>query len=106
VDIAPRIVSQDAGRAHLSLSRGVLPARAERRARRHSDASASESSPGPPPHRRRPSSPPATPPNLRQLLARVFALDVTRFRLRVLEVVSDPEAIARILHGARAVRSP
>jgi len=42
-----------------------------------------------------------------QLLARVFALDITRCRtcggrMRVLEVVSDADAIARILHGARA----
>jgi hypothetical protein len=42
-----------------------------------------------------------------KLLARGFALDITRCRkcggrMRVLEVVSDPDAIARILHGARA----
>jgi hypothetical protein len=42
-----------------------------------------------------------------KLLARVFALDITRCRkcggrMRVLEVVSDADAIARILHGARA----
>ena len=41
-----------------------------------------------------------------KLLARVFALDITRCRkcggrMRVLEVVFDPDAIARILHGAR-----
>jgi hypothetical protein len=43
-----------------------------------------------------------------KLLARGFALDITRCRkcggrMRVLEVVSDPDAIARILHGARAL---
>ena len=42
-----------------------------------------------------------------KLLARVFAIDITRCRkcggrMRVLEVVSDADAIARILHGARA----
>jgi hypothetical protein len=46
-----------------------------------------------------------------QLLARVFAIDITRCRtcggrMRVLEVVSDPDAIARILHGARAPPAP
>ena len=46
-----------------------------------------------------------------KLLARVFALDITRCRkcggrMRVLEVVSDPDAIARILHGARAPPAP
>lgn len=45
------------------------------------------------------------------LLARVFALDVSRCRtcggrMRVLEVVSDADAIARILHGARAPPAP
>ncbi|MBA3545928.1 MAG: hypothetical protein H0T76_05565 [Nannocystis sp.] len=45
-----------------------------------------------------------------QLLARVFALDGTRCRtcggrMRVHEVVSDADAIARILHGARAFSS-
>ncbi len=43
--------------------------------------------------------------------ATVFALDITRCRrcggrMRVLEVVSDPDAIARILHGARAPPAP
>ncbi|MBK8261908.1 MAG: transposase [Nannocystis sp.] len=42
-----------------------------------------------------------------KLLARVFAVDVTVCRkcggrMRVLEVVSDPDDIARVLHGARA----
>jgi hypothetical protein len=46
-----------------------------------------------------------------KLLARVFALDITRCRkcggrMRVLEVVSDADAIARILHGARAPPAP
>ena len=46
-----------------------------------------------------------------KLLARVFAQGVTRCRtcggrMRVLEVVSDPDAIARILHGARAPPAP
>ena len=46
-----------------------------------------------------------------KLLACVFALDITRCRkcggrMRVLEVVSDPDAIARILHGARAPPAP
>jgi len=46
-----------------------------------------------------------------KLLARVFALDITRCRkcggrMRVLEVVSDADAIARILHGARASPAP
>ena len=46
-----------------------------------------------------------------KLLARVFALDITRCRkcggrMRVLEVVSDADAIARILHGARAPPPP
>ena len=46
-----------------------------------------------------------------KLLARVFAQGVTRCRtcggrMRVLEVVSDPGAIARILHGARAPPAP
>ena len=46
-----------------------------------------------------------------KLLARIFALDITRCRkcggrMRVLEVVSDPDAIARILHGARAPPAP
>ena len=41
------------------------------------------------------------------LLARVFAIDVTVCRrcggrMRILEVVSDPDDIARVLHGARA----
>ena len=44
-------------------------------------------------------------------LARVFAQGDTRCRtcgghMRVLEVVSDPDAIARILHGARAPPAP
>ena len=42
---------------------------------------------------------------LGNLLAHVFALDITRCRkcggrMRVREVVSDADAIARILHGA------
>ena len=42
-----------------------------------------------------------------KLLARVFALNVTICRkcggrMRVLEVVDDPDHIARIIHGARA----
>ena len=46
-----------------------------------------------------------------KLLARVFALDIIRCRkcggrMRVLEVVSDADAIARILHGARAPPAP
>jgi hypothetical protein len=46
-----------------------------------------------------------------KLLARVFALDITRCRtcggrMRVLAVVSDADAIARILHGARAPPPP
>jgi hypothetical protein len=46
-----------------------------------------------------------------KLLARVFAIDITRCRkcggrMRVLEVVSDADAIARILHGARAPPAP
>ena len=46
-----------------------------------------------------------------QLLARCFAIDITRCRkcggrMRVLEVVSDADAIARILHGARAPPAP
>jgi hypothetical protein len=46
-----------------------------------------------------------------KLLARVFAQGITRCRkcggrMRVLEVVSDPDAIARILHGARAPPAP
>ena len=46
-----------------------------------------------------------------KLLARVFAQGITRCRkcggrMRVLEVVSDPDAIARILHGAHAARGP
>jgi len=45
------------------------------------------------------------------LLARVFALDITRCRkgggrMRVLEVVSDADAVARILDGARAPPAP
>ncbi|MBA3549123.1 MAG: transposase [Nannocystis sp.] len=61
-------------------------------------------------------SSPATSPRPRriawaQLLARVFAIDITRCRkcggrMRVLEVVSDADAIARILHGARAPPAP
>ena len=63
-----------------------------------------------------PASSPSSSPRPRRiawakLLARVFALDITRCRkcggrMRVLEVVSDPEAIARILHGARAPPAP
>ena len=46
-----------------------------------------------------------------QLLARIFAIDIIRCRtcggrMRVLEVVSDADAIARILHGARAPPAP
>jgi len=46
-----------------------------------------------------------------KLLARVFAIDITCCRkcggrMRVLEVVSDADAIARILHGARAPPAP
>ena len=44
-----------------------------------------------------------------KLLARVFAQSITRTcggRMRVLEVVSDADAIARILHGARAPPAP
>ena len=46
-----------------------------------------------------------------QLLARIFAIDITRCRtcggrMRVLGVVSDANAIARILHGARAPPAP
>jgi hypothetical protein len=46
-----------------------------------------------------------------KLLARVFAVDVTVCRkcggrMRVLEVVSDPDDIARVLHGARAPPPP
>jgi hypothetical protein len=62
-----------------------------------------------------PTSSPTSSPRPRRigwakLLARVFALD-TRCRkcggrMRVLEVVSDPDAIARILHGARAPPAP
>jgi len=45
------------------------------------------------------------------LLARVFAIDVPLChrcggRVRVLEVISDPDAIARLLHGARAPPVP
>ncbi len=41
------------------------------------------------------------------LLARVFAVDVTICRkcggrMRILEVVDTPDAVARVLHGARA----
>ncbi len=62
-----------------------------------------------------PSSPDSSPRPRRiawaKLLARVFALDVTRCRkcggrMRVLEIISDPDAIARILHGARAPPAP
>jgi hypothetical protein len=63
-----------------------------------------------------PSSSPSSSPRPRRiawakLLARIFALDITRCRkcggrMRVLEVVSDPDAIARILHGARAPPAP
>ena len=46
-----------------------------------------------------------------KLLARVFAIDVTICRkcggrMRVLEVVDDPDDIARLLHGARAPPRP
>ena len=46
-----------------------------------------------------------------KLRARVFAIDIPRCRkcggrMRVLEVVSDADAIARILHGARAPPAP
>jgi len=45
------------------------------------------------------------------LLARVFAIDVTVCskcdgRMKVLEIVTDPHAIARLLHGARAPPRP
>ena len=45
------------------------------------------------------------------LLARVFAVDVTVCskcggRMKILEVVTDPEAITRLLHGARAPPRP
>ena len=45
------------------------------------------------------------------LLARVFAIDVTVCRkcggrMRILEVVDTPDAIARVLHGARAPPRP
>src|SRR5690606_29786031 len=45
------------------------------------------------------------------LLARVFAVDVTVCRacggrMRILDVVSDPDDIARVLHGARARAPP
>jgi hypothetical protein len=45
------------------------------------------------------------------LLARVFAIDITRCRkcggrMRVLEVVSDPDDIVRVLHGAQAPPRP
>ena len=45
------------------------------------------------------------------LLARVFAVDVTLCRkcggrMHILDVVSDPDDIARILHGARAPPRP
>jgi len=45
------------------------------------------------------------------LLARVFAVDVTVCskcggRMKVLEVVTDPNAIAWLLHGARAPPRP
>lgn len=45
------------------------------------------------------------------LLARVFAVDVTICckcggRMRILDVVRDPDDIARILHGARAPPRP
>jgi len=63
-----------------------------------------------------PASSPSSSPRPRRiawakLLARVFALDITRCRkcggrMRVLEVVSDADAIARILHGARAPPAP
>jgi hypothetical protein len=46
-----------------------------------------------------------------RLLARVFAFDVTVCRkcggrMRVLDVVTDPDDIARLLHGARAPPRP
>ena len=63
-----------------------------------------------------PASSPGSSPRPRRigwakLLARIFALDITRGRkcggrMRVLEVVSDADAIARILHGARAPPAP
>ena len=63
-----------------------------------------------------PASSPSSSPRPRRiawakLLARVFAIDITRCRkcggrMRVLEVVSDADAIARILHGARAPPAP
>ena len=63
-----------------------------------------------------PASSPSSSPRPRRiawakLLARVFALDITLCRkcggrMRVLEVVSDADAIARILHGARAPPAP
>jgi hypothetical protein len=45
------------------------------------------------------------------LLARVFAVDVTVCRkcggrMRILEVVGSPDAVARVLHGARAPPRP
>ncbi len=45
------------------------------------------------------------------LLARVFAVDVTVCskcggRMKILEVVTDPGAIAELLHGARAPPRP
>jgi len=45
------------------------------------------------------------------LLARVFAVDVTVCRkcggrMRILDVVRDPDDIARLLHGARAPPRP
>ena len=45
------------------------------------------------------------------LLARVFAVDVTVCskcggKMRILEVVTDPEVIAELLHGARAPPRP
>jgi hypothetical protein len=41
------------------------------------------------------------------LLARVFAIDVTVCskcggRMKIVEVVTDPAALAKLLHGARA----
>jgi hypothetical protein len=63
-----------------------------------------------------PASSPSSSPRPRRiawakLLARIFAIDITRCRkcggrMRVLEVVSDADAIARILHGARAPPPP
>ena len=46
-----------------------------------------------------------------RLLARVFAVDVTVCRkcggrMRILEVVDTPDAVARVLHGARAPPRP